>query len=252
MKYINLVLVILLMSVVTALAAEPATADIVKALESPFAIETRAEGRIHDFQADFSQVSHIASINREQRGHGDVRFKFIDGAAQQGAKVLFRWSYLEPDIQEIISDGRMMWVYLPENRQVIESDLSQVQEQGPNPVTFLSNLGNLSRDFSIARADPATDDSGNFRLRLVPLQASPQFSSMDAVVSKDAVTNWQQGSGKLVFPLLKTVVTDLQGNSTAIEFDHIKINPGLATELFVFDKPADVEVVRAGEQLNFQ
>ncbi len=251
-KYLILMLLIVLLPTVGALAAEPATEDIVKALESPFSVTTEAAQRIHDFQANFSQRSHIASINREQRGRGEVSFKFRDGSADGGGMVLFRWSYSEPEIQEIISNGRMMWVYLPENRQVIESDLSQVEDQGPNPVTFLSNLGNLARDFSITRATPGTDAEGNFRLRLVPHQASAQFTSMDVVVSQDAVLSARQGSGTLVFPLLKTVVTDSQGNSTAIEFDAVKINPGLPYQQFTFDRPADVEVVRAGEQLNFQ
>lgn len=129
-----------------ATADEVKLSDVVAALETPFKAETTRSEQISDFSANFFQESLIASIGRTQRGEGTVRFKFDAEGDTSVAK--FFWEYRKPSVQDIISDGLTMWVYMPENRQVIESDLSQINaQQGENPVTFLSGLGNLSRDF---------------------------------------------------------------------------------------------------------
>ncbi len=252
MKYVNLMVIILLLTVTSAWCAAPSLEAVVKALQDPFSQNTPAARQIHDFQADFAQRSHIASINREQRGSGTVSFKFVRGSKNRRSVALFRWSYTEPAVQEIISDGKMMWVYLPENRQVIESDISQVEQQGQNPVTFLSNLENLSRDFVITSGTPATDAKGNYRLVLVPHQPSTQFAGMEVVVLKAAVDLQQKENAAALFPLVETTVTDVQGNSTAIEFSQIRINPGLEASFFAFSKPDGVEVLTPAEQLSFQ
>lgn len=252
MRYLVLFVLLFVFSVATAWCVEPSVDDVIKALETPFSQSTAAARQIHDFQADFFQRSHIASINREQRGSGDVSFKFVSAGEQQETTALFRWTYATPDVQEIISDGRMMWVYLPENRQVIESDISQVRQQGQNPVTFLSNLGNLSKDFAVTAGDPLTDAAGNYRLVLVPHQGSQQFAGMEVVVLKAAVEQYLQGGDLLLFPLVQTTVADGQGNRTAIQFENVRINPGLKTQQFAFETPAGVEVIKPTEQLNIQ
>ncbi|MCW8893321.1 MAG: outer membrane lipoprotein carrier protein LolA [Deltaproteobacteria bacterium] len=226
-------------------ATEVALDDVVRTLETPFQQQTEESGKIQDFQAEFVQESHIASINRAQSGAGTVKFKFLFSAEDSSPVAKFRWDYRQPNIQEIISDGQMMWVYLPENRQVIESDISQINEQqGENPVTFLSGLGNLSRDFHIDWGTTHTDESGNFLLRLKPRGDSQLIQLMELVVNKDAVFEWQkQHKSGDKFPILATFVTDQQGNRTAIEFRKIQVNQELKDELFRFKKPADVEVV---------
>ena len=148
-----LLLLCLLPSV--AVAANIALSDVIKTLETPFQTTgTGSGGTIDDFQAEFFQESLIASIDRVQRGQGDVSFKFLNQHSDRVPQAMFRWEYRRPSIQEIVSDGRTMWVYLPENSQVIESDITEISlRQGDNPVTFLSGLGNLSRVIS-ASAGP--------------------------------------------------------------------------------------------------
>lgn len=235
-----------------AVAAEIALTDVITTLETPFKKGTTEDGRINDFKAEFTQESHVASINRTQHGAGSVRFRFIPATGSEGAVAQFRWDYRKPDIQEIISDGRKMWVYLPGNKQVIESDISHLsQQQGENPVTFLSGLGNLSQDFLITWGTEKNDNDGNFLLHLVPRQESQLIRQMEVVVNRNAVNDWlkshETGDN---FPILATLVTDQQDNLTVIRFDQIKVNNRLKAGQFVFDKPDDVELVRP-EQMRF-
>ncbi len=234
-------------------ATEVQLSAVVNALETPFKAQTKPLDRIQDFTADFSQESHIASIDRTQHGQGVVSFKFL-AAPQDGSSIAkFRWEYHKPSVQEIISDGHLMWVYIPENRQVIESDISQVNgQQGQNPITFLSGLGNLSHDFEINWAAGKIDQAGDYLLLLKPREGSQFIQQIEVVVSHEAVNEWQkqQKTGK-VFPIRVTRITDPTGNRTTIEFHDVQVNQHLADKLFSFERPEGVEIVDPGAQLTF-
>jgi outer membrane lipoprotein carrier protein len=244
---IKLLLVLLLCPLPTfAAAAKVELGAVIQTLETPFqATEATPGGVIEDFQAAFFQESQIVSLDRVQRGEGDVSFKFVPPSRDRVAQAMFRWEYRQPSVQEIVSDGRTLWVYLPENSQVIESDLSNVSRQGDNPVTFLSGLGNLSRDFTIRWAVPSTDRDGNYILDLQPQRSSQLIQTLQIVVDRGAVSDYLQShqTGRL-FPILATRVTDQNGNRTSIEFRDIRVNCNLPELLFTFKAPAGVEVMR--------
>ncbi len=234
-------------------AADVHLNDVIKTLETPFNNQTALAGRILDFKAEFFQESHVVSINRVQRGQGKVSFKFSTSPGHESPMAKFRWEYREPTDQEIISDGRTMWVYLPDNRQVIESDISQINVgQRENPVTFLSGLGDLSRDFLIDWGSTQTDETENYLLHLEPRKQSQFIRQMEVVVRRAAVLDWlkQRKTGR-VFPLLSTLVTDVNGNRTAIEFRDMQVNQKLSDQLFYFERPKDVELMKSGEQWGF-
>ncbi|HKJ04201.1 MAG TPA: outer membrane lipoprotein carrier protein LolA [Geopsychrobacteraceae bacterium] len=225
--------------------------EVLQTLESPFRpLEQGIKGeRINDFQAEFLQESHIAAIDRTQHGSGTVSFKFIQqGKNAKGA--MFRWEYLKPEAQEIVSDGRTMWFYLPENKQVIKSDMSRLeQQQGENPVTFLSGLGNLGRDFSVAWAVPDHDLDGNPILSLQPRKKSQFIDRLEVVVAQGAVADYveRKKAGEL-FPIVSTTVVDPNGNLTTIIFQKAIMNREPDAETFQFVPAEGVEVVHSSAQ----
>jgi len=223
----------------TLAAAEISLDDVVAALEAPF--KQGADSGIKDFTADFYQESHLATIDRVQRGRGEVSFRF------EAERVMFRWSYKEPEEQEIISDGKTMWVYQPENRQVIASDISTMGKSD-NPVTFLSNLGDVSRNFNISWGAPKTDSEGHYVLQLQPKQESQLIHRLELTVSRKAVQDLVKNNHYGNFlPVLASRLTDPNGNRTDIAFHAIKVNSGLGAEKFVFQRPEGVELVRPAD-----
>lgn len=178
------ILMLLPMLVLLALPAGAAgLRDVIDALEGPF-----RDGRIRDYTAEFFQESRIASLDRLQRARGEVRVRFDERRSGKVPTVMFHWEYQEPTRQEIISDGRTLWVYLPENNQVIQSDIEMVSQARENdPMTFLTGLGNLSRDFLISWAEPNRDVAGNYVLDLRPRRTTALINRMVIVVDRDAV-----------------------------------------------------------------
>lgn len=182
-----------------ATAAAPAWAaglsDVIRTLETPFQSSTDEQYRIRDYSADFFQESKIASLDRLQRANGrvEVAFDHQQGPADRSVPtVRFRWQYDQPTTQEIVSDGKTMWVYLPENNQVIQSNIEMInQANQSDPMTFLTGLGNLSRDFQIGWAVPNTDADGNFVLELRPRRVSSLINRLLIVVDRYAVEAYQ-------------------------------------------------------------
>ena len=239
MKWIMVLLLCLLLALPGSLFADDELESVVAALESPFRDATPAARQIHDFSADFVQLSTVVSIDRVQRGEGEVWFKF---QPQSSSMPMFRWDYHLPNEQQVISDGSTLWVYVPENRQVIVSDVGQVEaEYGDNPAAFFSGLGDLSRNFHIDWAQSRRDESGHYRLLLTPRQPSQFFQQIEVIVNQQAVSAYQQQGASVLFPLIATKVTDPQGNLTRIAFFDVRWNLDLDDSAFVFEIPPGVE-----------
>ena len=232
--------------------------DVINTLETPFQAEAPAKDRIFDYSADFLQESKIASLDRVQRASGRVEVAFDDRAGQQkpsGPTVKFHWQYDSPTTQKIVSDGETMWVYLPENNQVIESNLALAKktDQG-DPMAFLTGLGNLSRDFSISWAMPQQDTAGNYVLQMVPRRPSSLIGKLVIVVDRHAVASFRNRdqTESPRFPIQSTTVYDPNGNSTVIQFSNLSVNRGIPGTAFDFIVPEGVQVVRpTGEETGF-
>ena len=108
-------LFLLLLTACPATAADkPATLhDVVSALEKGYAT-------LQDVQADFTQKTIVAGIKKEQRGNGEVLLK-----RPGSSTAMFRFNYAKPK-QQIVSNGKQVWFYLPENRQVMVSSVADM------------------------------------------------------------------------------------------------------------------------------
>ena len=120
-----------------------------------------------DFVADFRQETEVKTLNRTMKANGKLTFK-------RPGKML--WRYEEPKDQFVLTDGKHLYFYQPDQNQVIKSPLKNAF-RGDIPLSFLLGLGNLKKDFNATLK--ATDENENV-LRLSP-RAKPaalaKFSS---------------------------------------------------------------------------
>jgi outer membrane lipoprotein carrier protein len=240
MKFMGLFLrllagfLVLSMAADTLAAGKPASLkDVVAALENGYA-------GLQDVQADFSQTTNIAAVSREQKGAGEVFLKRPSSAA-----AMFRFNYAKPK-QQIISNGKQVWFYLPDNRQVMVSPVSDMFKGGNSiALNYLTGLGNVSRDFSTSFAKDLKDDNGNYKLELIPHKTSPVLSKLQLTVSLEAVEQFtSSGSVKDTFPVISSIVYDAGGNQTRIDYSRVRVNRGLDNGKFNFKIPAGVEVIK--------
>jgi len=231
--------------------------EVIAAVEKPFQLNRSGFPVITDVRANFFQRSTIAEKNREFRAEGQMFLR----PATSSESLKFRFEYYRPTRQEVVCDGRTLWIFLPENRQVIQSDVAQFFDPSRyNPsrdraINFLQGLGRLSKDFTIIFNRRMTDQAGNFILELTPLRASVTIEKLFITVNREAVelrsgTRPQTGlrtAGApdiFPFPILSTTVIDHDGNSTTMEFSNARTNSMVSDLLFRFDVPAGMQVVR--------
>jgi len=228
-----LFLAILLMLPTLALAAQQALLqDILSAVKNGYA-------SMADLHADFSQRTYVAVLKREEKGSGEVFLK------KQGGTAMFRFNYTRPK-QQIISNGKNVWFYLPENKQVIISDTTKLFSGGNGiALSYLTGLGNLSDDFTIRLISESPDKNGNYQLELIPKKHNNSVAKLQLYVPADAVEKVQGGKvPEAFFPIASSVLHDQMGNRTTIEYSKVRLNGNLANEKFNFKAPSGVEVIK--------
>lgn len=225
---------------------EVALKEVVSAVEKPFKVRSDFLPAISDFQLEFVQTSEVVSLGQKQEAQGQATFKFLPASEKSRVSPLFRWEYTVPDKQLIVSDGRTIWFYLPENQQAIKSDAGKAlaDEEGSNPLIFLTNLGDLSSFFEIRWFRETQQKGENYFLELIPLAKSPLIKTIILGVRKEAVT---AGSGKLLFPIHSLLLTNINNDETRIEFLAARVNQGPSETIFQFTPPEGTEILTSEE-----
>lgn len=207
--------------------------EVVAALEQGY-------NSLSDVRADFNQRTVITSMKREERARGVLFIKKGSGNTS-----MFRFDYKKPR-QLIVSDGRNAWYYLPENNQVMVSDLSALFAGGNGiALNYLTGMGRISRDFSISFAGDGRDKNGNYLLELTPKEPNQALAKLRLTVAASVVERYLgKGEAGPVFPVIASVVDDHFGNRTFIDLSRIRVNEGIADSRFRFKIPKGVEVIK--------
>lgn len=189
--------------------------EVIKGLESAY-------GRMNDLKAEFSQSSFNKSLNQTIPAQGVVSLK-------RGGKL--RWEYSEPTKQEIVSDGKTLWVYTPSLNQV---NTGPAPEALAGPAgSFLAGLGKVREHFNVRFLNPAQprDGEGNIVLDLAPKQPLPTLNRLVLAVEPK---QWE---------VRKAVVYDQFENAVTMRFTKLTMNPGLPDKLFTFVAPKGTATV---------
>ena len=234
LKSCTVILLLLCFAMPLSAASKPASLkEVVAALEKGYA-------GLQDVQADFSQKTTIAAVNRDQKGSGEMLLK-----RPASATAMFRFDYHKPK-QQIISNGKQVWFYTPESKQVLVNSVATMFSGGNSiALSYLTGLGHVSRDFDIAFAAEQRDKNGNYQIELTPKKASPVLTKLQLTVSAEAVDQLaSSGEVKNIFPIIASVVHDAGGNRTRIDYSRTRVNKGIADGKFNFKIPEGVEVVK--------
>lgn len=180
-------------------------------------LEKRYEA-MKDLHAVFKQETRLASINRVEKGAGEIWFK-------KPGKML--WEYTAPQAQKIILDGANLWLYLPEDRQVMKNNYSTIPQH--IVVDLFRGRIHIREKFKVAPAGPAPGQQG-IGLELVPRAFDPTVKKLTLWV--DAKTSH----------ILRTCLEDDFGTVTTLTFSNIAIDTGIPDATFSFTPPPGVEV----------
>lgn len=181
----------------------------------------RKYDQIQSFSADFEHVYEGGVLRKKVTERGAVVIK------KPG---LMHWTYTTPEKKEFVSDGRKMYSYIPEDRQVIVTPVPPADEAS-SPALFLAGKGNIARDFTASAASVAGMAPDEYALKLVPRKPQQEYDWLVLVVARDTLQ------------LRRLVTTDAQGGTSTFIFSHFRENVRLPDAAFTFRIPRGVEVI---------
>lgn len=146
------------------------------------------------------------------------------GRVAMAAPHLFRWEYRQPYVQLIVADGKTVWVFDPDLKQV--SRRPQGVEEASSPLAILLDPTRLDRDFIVQEGG---DADGIDWMTIRPRSAEAGFRSARI--------------GFIRNQLLRMEYEDALGQRTEIQFSGWKRNPPFAAGTFSFKPPAGVDVI---------
>jgi outer membrane lipoprotein carrier protein len=177
---------------------------------------------VRDFSADFVHTYRGGVLRTQTTERGTVAIK------KPG---LMRWNYTSPEKKEFVSDGRKIYFYVPQDRQVQVTDMPST-DQATTPALFLAGKGNIVRDFTATFAD--NPPAGTIALKLTPRRAEPDYEYL--IVAVDPKT----------FQIRALTTRDRQGGDSTLTFNNLKENRGLTDKDFAFRIPRGVDVITDG------
>ena len=166
-------------------------------------------------RAQFSQV-----VNDKQ----GRKIQEVDGTMQLQRPNKFRWDYKKPYEQQIVSDGKQVFLYDAELQQVTIRELSK--SLGSSPAALLAGGEAVEKSFTLKNA---TRKDGLIWVLALPKDKESGFERVLLGFKADK--------------LRKMELYDSFNHITHITFDAVERNPTLQDATFLFTPPAGVDVV---------
>jgi outer membrane lipoprotein carrier protein len=142
-----------------------------------------------------------------------------------------RWEYRSPKEKLFVSDGQLVWFYLPAERQLRKTTLRKLDDLR-SPLAFL--LGKTKLENELRGLSKAVDQSplqpGNTVLRGVPQTTAGQVSEVQLEITPSD-------------QIVRIVLVDADGAATEFRFAGWKENEEMSDRRFQFTPPPGVETV---------
>ena len=169
-------------------------------------------------------ISAISADFEQQVYSNKSKGRLSQGTLALKAPRQFRWDVSKPFKQLIVADGEKVWIYDPDLEQVTVR--SQGTEEAHSPLTVLTDLSQLDRDFSTSEQG---EHDGLTWLRLKSKDKEPQFAYCDLGFDSNDLTRMR--------------FEDTLGNTTEIRFSGWQRNPKLRPDAFTFTPPNGADVI---------
>ncbi len=175
------------------------------------------------FSTDFYQTSTIKAMEITDSASGKAFFKHPGK---------MRWEYETPDRQMIITDSNTLWVFRPEDNQVMIGKAPSFFKGGKG-FSFLTDMKLIKQRFSITLEKETKEDL--FVLKLLPREKTYDLAEIYLWISKET------------FDVVRIVTYNSYGDETRIVFNNIQFKQKLDDSMFGFKIPKDMEVLHLDE-----
>jgi len=185
---------------------------------------------INTYQAKFEQEILSEQFDKTiSKGAGELRYS-------KPGKMW--WHYTKPEQRYYITDGKLLWDYLPSYQQAMKMKLDEALSSNL-PKSFLFGMGKLKDQFEIAFApDQAKTNPEVYHLLLNPRKDQDRAIIGTVELFVDPKT----------FLVQQAKLKDAMGNQNTLRFSEIKVNAQVPNKIFSFTPAQGVEVIQAPEE----
>jgi outer membrane lipoprotein carrier protein len=176
-----------------------------------------------DFSAYFIQESTLKAMDISDVASGSIFVK------RPG---MMRWEYDKPDRQTIVTDGKKLWVYKPDDNQVMIGKAPSFFGDGKG-AGFLSDMKLIREKFKVFFEKEKSDH--NYVIKLIPKEQTVGIAKIYLAISK------------ITFKIKKIITQNEYDDETTIELINSKFNLNLDKALFRFIVPEGTDVIMMDE-----
>ena len=180
-----------------------------------------------------SMSSEFSQVVLDKKG---LKLQDVEGVMLFKRPNKFRWDYLKPYQNQIISDGDRLYMYDQDLRQVSINPIAKVA--GSTPLLIIAGK-NIEKYFTLKNIDDQVNNEGNQNIKwveAVPKEEGAGFSKVILGLTENKLS------------VMKIV--DAFEHTTTISFKNAKYNVTLVDNDFLFKLPTGVDVVQNGVASN--
>lgn len=175
------------------------------------------------FSARFEQLSTLKAMEITDTASGTIVVK---------RPAMMRWVYEVPEKQEIVSDGNRLWIYRPQDNQVMVGKAPNFFGGGRG-AGFLSDLTSLREQFDIFRETDTP--AGDYRLKLIPHRQNQNITTIHLIIVKET------------YHVAEIITYNIYNDETRIKLIDIFFSDDIDDAQFIFTIPAGVDIVPLDE-----
>jgi outer membrane lipoprotein carrier protein len=173
------------------------------------------------FSADFTQESTLKAMDIVDTAAGNLKVR------QPG---MMRWEYISPDPQIIVTDGDRLWIYRPEDNQVMVGNAPVFFKDGKG-AGFLSDMKLLRAKFTIFLENGKINGREDYQLKLFPEDQSLELASIILLVDPETY-------------IIKNIVTyNAYEDETRIQMSNYNFDLQYDDGMFNFKIPKGVDIL---------
>jgi outer membrane lipoprotein carrier protein len=190
-----------------------------------FSVQSVYADGMSNVKAFYEQTKSVrANFHQVVTDRQGRKIQEVDGEMQLKRPNKFRWDYNKPYEQQIISDGRQVWLYDTDLAQVTVSTLDK--SIGSSPAALLAGDANIDKSFKLTNA--YRKDT----LEWVSANPIDKESGFEKILMGFKDNKIQELS-----------LIDSFGHTTKIVFSEVEVIPTLEEKNFLFKPPKGVDVV---------
>jgi len=190
----------------------------------PAANDNAAAG-VATLEAFLGDVHTLTAVFKQELWNADQKLLQTEtGTLSLRRPNRFRWVYAQPTQLTIVADGKKLWIYDVDLKQVTVAPLDSTVES--TPAMLLSGDRNVRDGFNVVETSKR---DGLDWIKLVPKKGGADFSSVQIGFKGKAPQRLE--------------LVDGLNQLTRIDLENLVVNPDVADSTFEFKPPAGVDVI---------